>query len=69
MNADDAFIQHSTFAHSLSGGIVSGWASDTVGPDLKSGNTFVDVGNSCQVSVPKSQAGACPGNDSVPDCC
>lgn len=65
---DDAFIQSSTFAHSAAGGIVSGWSSDLTGPDLHTGNTFTDLASSCLVSLPKSAAGACPGNDNVPDC-
>lgn len=65
---DNAFIQGSTFAHSASGGIVSGWASDLSGPDFRAGNTFTDIASSCQISLPKSAAGVCPGNDGVPDC-
>ena len=65
---DDAFIQSSTFAHSAGGGIVSGWSSDAAGPNFRTGNTFQTIANACEISMPKSMAGACPGNDTVPDC-
>jgi hypothetical protein len=65
---DDAFIQSSTFARSAGGGIVSGWSSDAAGPNFRTGNTFQAIANSCEISLPKSMAGACPGNDTIPDC-
>ncbi len=65
---DNAFIQGSTFRHSAAGGIVSGWRSDAAGPDLRGGNTFASLGAACEISLPRSAAGMCPGNDPNPDC-
>jgi hypothetical protein len=64
----DAFIQNSTFRHSLAGGIVSGWNSDAVSPDLRPSNTFTDIGNDCEISLNKSADGACPDNGGDPSC-
>ncbi|MEO7097572.1 MAG: hypothetical protein ABI175_30200, partial [Polyangiales bacterium] len=65
---DDAFVQNCTFAHSASGAIVSGWSSDSAGPNLKPTNTFTDIAQACQVTQPKTAAGTCPGNDAIVDC-
>jgi hypothetical protein len=64
----EAFVESCTFAHSAAGGIVSGWSSDVSGPELKTGNSFADIANGCEVSVPKAASGACPGGDFTPDC-
>ena len=64
----DAFVQNCTFAHSASGGIVSGWYSDTPGPNLKPGNTFIDIAKPCEVSLPKTANGGCPSAGATPDC-
>lgn len=47
---DSAFMDHVTIASSRGGGIVSGWYTDADGPNLKTGNTFVNIGNGCAVS-------------------
>lgn len=64
----EAFITHSTFAHSAAGGIVSGWSSDSAGPDFRATNTFSAIADACQISLNKNAASMCPGNDSTPDC-
>jgi hypothetical protein len=46
----DAFMNNVTISDSRAGGIVSGWYSDADGPNLKNGNTFVRIGNGCDVS-------------------
>ncbi|CAN5916472.1 hypothetical protein BH11MYX2_BH11MYX2_00830 [soil metagenome] len=65
---DDAFITNSTFKDSAGGGIVSGWKSDAAGPNLKTGNTFVNLQSACSVTQPRTANNMCPGNDSTPDC-
>ncbi|MFT3692524.1 MAG: hypothetical protein QM831_05235 [Kofleriaceae bacterium] len=65
----DAFMSNLTIIDSAAGGVVSGWVSDTAGPDFKTGNTFTNIGNGCDVSIHKAMTPpACPGNDSIPDC-
>lgn len=57
----DAFIHDVEIKDSAGGGIVCGWASNADGPDLKAGNTFSGIGNSCDVSRPQKASGlACP---------
>ncbi|HKO90305.1 MAG TPA: hypothetical protein VJU61_04085 [Polyangiaceae bacterium] len=46
----DAFIQNVDIRDSAGGGIVSGWASNQAGPDLKTGNLFTRIANGCSVS-------------------
>lgn len=67
---DDSFIQNVEVRDSAGGGIMSGWASDTEGPDLKSGNVFVDIANGCDVSRWQNASGtACPERtDEAPLC-
>lgn len=56
----DAFITDCTFSNSASGGIVSGWSSDEVGPDLSDGNTFTNVAGGCEVTRWADGDGSCP---------
>jgi hypothetical protein len=63
---DDVFITDSTFSDSAGGGIVSGWSSDELGPDLTSSNTFEGIGNGCDVSRWADGDGSCP--DDPPLC-
>ena len=62
---DDAFITHSTFASSASGGIVRGWRSDAAGPDLVADNTFDNIGNGCNVSRWANGNGSCPSPNPI----
>lgn len=66
----DAFIQNVEIHASAGGGIVSGWSSDEDGPDLKSGNTFSEIGNDCAVARWQNATGtACPDRtDEAPLC-
>ena len=61
---DDAFITDSTFLDSAGGGIVSGWASDAAGPELRSNNTFTRVGV-CEVSRWADGNGSCPSTPPI----
>jgi len=47
-----------------------GWISDSAGPDLKSGNSFEEMGDGCAMSRWKNVTGlACPGRtDEAPLC-
>lgn len=66
--ADD-FIDNLTIADSAAGGIVCGWSSDQDGPNFKTGNTFTNIANGCDVSRwANVSSPACPGNDNIPDC-
>ncbi|MFO0722289.1 MAG: hypothetical protein U1E65_00815 [Myxococcota bacterium] len=65
---EEAFLDGCSFRSSAGGGVVSGWSSDAMTPDLKSPNTFEQIANGCDVSQPKHEDGTCPGNDQVPDC-
>ncbi len=63
-----AFMDHLTVSDSAAGGIVSGWASDADGPNLKTGNTFTSIANGCAVSRWKNASSpACPGSG-APTC-
>jgi hypothetical protein len=68
---DDAFIQAVAISDSAGGGIVSGWTSDLVGPDLKTGNTFTNIANDCDVSVNRLQTASdyCPGRTELAPLC
>lgn len=58
---DDAFLQNVEVSHSAGGGIMCGWRSDAAGPDLKTGNSFSNIGNGCAVSRWANVTGvACP---------
>lgn len=66
---DEDFIDELTISDSAGGGIVCGWMSDADGPDLKTGNTFTNIANGCDVSRWANEtAPICPGNDGVADC-
>lgn len=59
----NAFMDNVTVSNSRAGGIVSGWASDMDGPNLKTGNTFTNIGNGCAVSRwANATPPACPAN-------
>ena len=64
----EPFVRNSTFAHSATGGIVSGWNSAQSGPDFRASNTFTNIAEACQISVPRDENNKCPGNDLTPDC-
>jgi len=67
---DDAFITNVEIANSAAGGIMSGWRSDSDGPELKSGNTFSAIANGCAVSRWQNATGlACPGRTDVAPLC
>jgi hypothetical protein len=67
---DDAFIQDVAIGASAASGIVSGWTSDSAGPDLKTGNLFEQIADGCNVSRWKNATGlACPERtDEAPLC-
>jgi hypothetical protein len=67
---NDAFIQNVLIGASAGSGIVSGWVSDSDGPNLKTGNTFEQIASGCYVTRWKNATGtACPERtDDAPLC-
>ncbi len=56
---DVAFISASTFSDIAGNGVLSGWSSDSTGPDFKSGNTFTNV-TGCQQTLWRDGGNGCP---------
>jgi hypothetical protein len=67
---DNAFITKVEISNSAGSGIMSGWSSDSDGPNLKVGNVFEAMGNACHVTRWKNSTGvACPDRtDDAPLC-
>jgi len=68
---DNAFLQNVTIADSLGSGIVCGWRSNVDGPDLKTGNTFTNIGNLCDIAKWQLDTGTnyCPGRTEIAPLC
>lgn len=61
---NDAFVKGCTFRDTIGAGIVSGWTSDSAGPELAAGNTFSNISaipmeGRCNVTKWAPMTGSC----------